>query len=170
MAENAEKTAPKKRGRKPVLDPELVAAALADLQGNVAGAAKRFGVARQSVADLIERRPALQQVLQDAREGMLDNAESSLYRAVLAGEAWAVCFFLKTQGRTRGYVEKAPESPPPDERDKPSGVSVDVLTRLFAALGTRLPDPRAGGSLPGGTGAALAVGAEPGAATGSVPQ
>ena len=38
-----EKTAPKKRGRKPVLDPELVAAALAELQGNVAGAAKRFG-------------------------------------------------------------------------------------------------------------------------------
>lgn len=100
-----QKPPPKKKGRKPILDPELVAAALADLQGNVSAVGKRFGVDRTSVRDLIEKRPALQKICHDAREGMLDNAESSLYRAVIAGEAWAVCFFLKTQGRSRGYDE-----------------------------------------------------------------
>lgn len=110
----AGKTAPKKGGRKPILDPELVAAALAELQGNVAAVAKRFGVARQSVQGIIARRPALQAVATDAREGMLDNAESSLYRAVIAGEAWAVCFFLKTQGRSRGYTERPQDLPPLD--------------------------------------------------------
>jgi len=37
---------------------------------------------------------------------MLDNAESVLYKAVLNGEAWAVCFFLKCQGKSRGYIER----------------------------------------------------------------
>lgn len=96
----------KKGGRRPILDPELVAAALADLQGNVMAVAKRFGVHRSSVQELITKRPALQKVLDDAREGMLDHGESALYRAVIAGEAWAVCFFLKTQGKRRGYVER----------------------------------------------------------------
>jgi hypothetical protein len=82
------------------------------LQGNVAATAKRFNVHRSSVQELIEKRPSLQRVCKDAREGMLDNAESSLYRAVIQGEAWAVCFFLKTQGKARGYVERDPELPP----------------------------------------------------------
>ena len=113
----AEKPAPKKRGRKPKLDPELVAAALVALQGNLAGVARQFGVHRSSVQELIGKRKGLQQVLRDTREGMLDNAESSLYRAVLDGRAWAVCFFLKTQGRARGYIERHEVDPPAgDER------------------------------------------------------
>lgn len=102
-----EKPATKRRGgRKPKLDPELVAAALVELSGNVSAVAKRFSVHRSSVQELIEKRPSLQRVIKDAREGMTDNAESALYRAVLAGEAWAVCFYLKTQGKSRGYVER----------------------------------------------------------------
>ncbi len=112
MPADKEKPAVKKRGRRPTLDPELVAAAITDLQGNVSAVAKRFGVARQSVSELIEKRPSLQRVQRDAKEGMLDNAESSLYRAVIKGEAWAVCFFLKTQGRVRGYSERLDQLPP----------------------------------------------------------
>ena len=73
----AEKPPPKKRGRKPILDPVLVAAALADLLGNISATAKRFHVDRSSLRELIDKRPSLQKVLTDAREGMLDNAESS---------------------------------------------------------------------------------------------
>jgi len=96
----------KKRGRRPKLDPELVAAALAELQGNCAAVAKRFGVARSSVVELIGKRPSLQKVLKNAREGMLDHAESALYSCILDKQPWAVCFFLKTQGRHRGYIER----------------------------------------------------------------
>lgn len=102
----ADKVTPKKRGRPPKLDPELVAAALAELQGNVAATAKRFNVDRAAVSRLIDKRPALKKVVNDARQGMLDHGESALYRAVLKGEAWAVCFYLKTQGKARGYVER----------------------------------------------------------------
>lgn len=95
-----------KRGRKPKLDQTQVAAALAELQGNVAAVAKRFNVDRSSVRDFISRTPALQKVCLDAREGMKDHAESALLRAILGGEAWAVCFYLKTQAKDRGYIER----------------------------------------------------------------
>lgn len=103
---NTEKPAPKKRGRKPRLDPELVAAAVTQLRGNVTAVAARFGVRRASVQELIAKRPTLQQILYDAREGMKDHAETALQRAVFKGEAWAVCFFLKTQAKDRGYSER----------------------------------------------------------------
>ncbi|RMG93171.1 MAG: hypothetical protein D6706_15885 [Chloroflexi bacterium] len=74
--------------------------------GNVAAIARHFGVGRATIWRRIEKSPVLQQSLQDARETMLDNAESALYKAVLEGEAWAVCFFLKTQGKNRGYTER----------------------------------------------------------------
>jgi len=75
-------------------------------KGNVAAIARALGTSRGTVWNRIQSSPALQSLLADARETMIDNAESSLYRAVLAGEAWAVCFFLKTQGKRRGYVER----------------------------------------------------------------
>jgi hypothetical protein len=100
------KPAPKKPGRKPQLDPELVAARLVTARGNLAAVARHFKVSRASVFELVEKRPALQQILRDAREGMLDDAEASLQAAVLNGESWAVCFFLKTQGKARGYIER----------------------------------------------------------------
>src|SRR5678809_72727 len=107
MAKSKRKLPLKKVGRKPKLDPVAVASAMTELRGNVAGVAQRFNVTRQAVASLIEKTPPLQEVQRDAREGMKDNAESALYRAVLNGEAWAVCFYLKTQAKDRGYIERS---------------------------------------------------------------
>lgn len=74
--------------------------------GNVSAVARKFGVARSSVQHMIENNPVLRQIARDVREGKKDNAESALDAAVLRGEAWAVCFFLKTQAKDRGYIEK----------------------------------------------------------------
>lgn len=103
-----DKPAPKRKrygGRKPQLDAELVAAALVEYMGNISAVAKRFKVHRSSVQELIGKRPSLQRILADSRESMIDNAESALHSKVIAGEGWAVCFCLKTQGRSRGYDE-----------------------------------------------------------------
>lgn len=108
----AKQTHKKKGGRKPILDVALVAAALAEMRGNIAAVAMRFKVGRSCVYEFIERTPGLQVVLHDAREGMLDHAESALHGAVLRGEAWAVCFFLKTRGKNRGYTERHEHSGP----------------------------------------------------------
>ena len=42
-----------------------------------------------------------------ARESSVDLAESELMKAIRAGNMTAIIFFLKTQGRSRGYVERS---------------------------------------------------------------
>jgi len=96
----------KRPGRKPGLTVEQVAAAIKDCHGNLAAVARRFGYSRLGIVKFVQRYKELTQTLEDARSEMLDNAESRLYKAVLDGEGWAVCFFLKTQGRSRGYSDR----------------------------------------------------------------
>jgi len=61
----------------------------------------------RSVYEYIKRYPALKGVLSEAREGSLDLAESKLMEAINAGNLTAIIFFLKTQGKKRGYVERS---------------------------------------------------------------
>ena len=79
---------------------------LRELRGNMAAVGRVFGVTRQAVADFVSRHAKRREVFVEARASMLDDAENSLYDAVVRGEAWAVFFYLKTQGKKRGYVEK----------------------------------------------------------------
>lgn len=109
----ADKPAVKKRtrhgGRKPILDPETVAAALVTYSGNLSAVAKQFGVHRSSVQELVGKRPALLKILADCREGMKDNVESRFYADCLKDDPayqTSRIFFLKTQCRDRGYVER----------------------------------------------------------------
>lgn len=101
-----EKPTAKKRGRKPILIAELVASAITELKGNLAAVASRFNVARSSVVEFVQKHATLMSVLSDARESRTDLAEDKLGAAIENGEAWAVCFYLKTQGKSRGYVER----------------------------------------------------------------
>jgi len=48
----------------------------------------------------------LQEIIDTARGQLIDTAELALYQAVKRGEAWAVCFSLKTVGHHRGYIER----------------------------------------------------------------
>lgn len=75
-------------------------------RGNVAATARRYGVSRTAIHNKIQRHPKLQQALAEARETMLDNAESMLYKKALDGSTPELIFFLKTQGKSRGYIEK----------------------------------------------------------------
>jgi hypothetical protein len=76
----------------------------------VAAAAKALGVRRTSLWHYIARHPEARHVVDEQKESMLDAAETVLQKKVLEGEAWAVCFFLKTQGKSRGYIERAESS------------------------------------------------------------
>jgi predicted transcriptional regulator len=89
------------------LTAKLVEDQLRQLHGNMAAVARAFGVTRPAVYNYIHRHPTLVEVLKECRETMKDHAESALYSAVFDKEAWAVCFYLKTQAKDRGYVEKS---------------------------------------------------------------
>jgi len=86
---------------------EQVIAAIEDSQGNLTHAAKRIGCSRPTLYSFIASHPTCQAAVKSAREKMIDSVESVLYSKALDGEAWAVCFFLKTQAKHRGYVERS---------------------------------------------------------------
>ena len=80
--------------------------ALRKAGGFISHAAAMLGISHQSLSKRIQRSERLQQVRAETTETHLDLAETKLIEAVKAGEAWAVCFYLKCQGKERGYVER----------------------------------------------------------------
>ncbi len=74
--------------------------------GNVAAVARHFGVSRGTIWNRINESTTLMAVLKDSREAMIDNVESRLYKNALDGDTASMIFFLKTQGRNRGYSER----------------------------------------------------------------
>lgn len=85
---------------------EQVSTALTDANGFVTIAAKNLRCQTCTVNEYIKRFPELKAVLDDARAATLDVAESQLMKLIEQGNVTAIIFFLKTQGRTRGYQEK----------------------------------------------------------------
>ena len=86
-------------------DAEVITA-LGASGGIISRAADALGMCRQSVHRRISGSPTLQEALDETRQVNLDLAEGKLLEAIQKGESWAVCFFLKTQGKGRGYIEK----------------------------------------------------------------
>jgi hypothetical protein len=83
-----------------------VVEALRATKGMKGPAARKLGCSWQTVDNYSKRHTTVARAIAEEREMMLDVGELSLARAVQNGEAWAVCFYLKTQGKERGYVER----------------------------------------------------------------
>lgn len=86
--------------------PEQVIAVLKESKGLRALAANKLGCHVRTVDNYIERFPEVAEAVKHQKEGMLDVAEGMLYRAINNGEPWAICFYLKTQGKARKYTER----------------------------------------------------------------
>ena len=84
-----------------------IAQVLLRTDGFIAAAAASLRLSRTAVYDYLKRYPTLKSVLADARENSLDVAESLLMKAVRAENLTAIIFFLKTQGKSRGYTERS---------------------------------------------------------------
>lgn len=80
--------------------------ALKATKGMVYVAAKKIGCSPNTVYRYARAYPTVQQAIDNERGEFVDTAELALLRAVQSGEAWAVCFTLKTLGKSRGYVER----------------------------------------------------------------
>ena len=108
MSSMPTKQAAKKRGHRPQrFTEEQVAQAVMEAGGILTTAARRLGCASCTVYEYLERFPALKGVLGEARESSVDLAESKLMEAINAGNLTAIIFFLKTQGKSRGYSERS---------------------------------------------------------------
>jgi hypothetical protein len=92
--------------------PEQIIGALEECKGMIAPAARRLGCDRNTIKRYLREYGEIAQAIADQREAVTDEAELALYDSIKAREAWAVCFYLKCQGKTRGYVERAEVSGP----------------------------------------------------------
>ncbi len=80
--------------------------ALKETKGMVYLAAKKLGCSHTTIYNYIKRHPTVKEAWKAEHGVVADNAELALYSAILAGEHWAVTFYLRTKGKDRGYTEK----------------------------------------------------------------
>ena len=73
--------------------------------GNLSIAAKSLQVDRHTIYKWIEEE-GLEQAVIDGRNSRIDFVESKLDQKIDGGDTTAIIFFLKTQGKSRGYVER----------------------------------------------------------------
>ena len=85
---------------------QQVADALTETRGFVTHAARRLGCHRMTVSRYIKKYPTVRQARDDAKEALKDHAEIQLLSAINEGNMTAIIFFLKTQAKDRGYVER----------------------------------------------------------------
>jgi hypothetical protein len=80
---------------------------LTEAKGFVSVAARRLNCAPNTIRNYINRYSTVKQVCIDAREDMKDFAESKLFSEIKDGNITAIIFFLKTQAKDRGYIERS---------------------------------------------------------------
>ena len=105
MTEELVRQQPRQPYRK--FTPEQMVRALEESKGLIAPAARALGCSRDTIRSYIDEYAEVAEAKLDQREAVTDMAENALYAAILRGEAWAVCFYLKCMAKDRGYVERA---------------------------------------------------------------
>ena len=86
---------------------EECAMALRKSGGFLTGAAKLLGISPGSLCQRISNHPELKAIQDEIKDSYLDMAETALLKKVKALDLGAICFYLKCQGKKRGYIERA---------------------------------------------------------------
>ena len=89
------------------IDKEALKEAIKRYKGNVSEIAESLSVSRQTVYNHLKEDEDMWSLLTDARENIIDFAESKLLKLIEQENAQVIMFTLKTLGKNRGYVEKS---------------------------------------------------------------
>ena len=101
---------PKKEGRVDVRVKRRKAAllkALSASRGVVSYACKKANVSRRVYYDYLNTDPDFERQVEEIKEAQVDTVEVALLNAITEGNITAIIFYLKTQGKHRGYIEKS---------------------------------------------------------------
>ena len=85
---------------------EAMLEALEKSLGIVSTACKMVDIARGTHYNWLKDDPEYKKAVDSIQDGVLDFAESHLYKLVKEGNPAATIFFLKTKGKKRGYIER----------------------------------------------------------------
>lgn len=80
--------------------------ALIKSMGVVQQACKSVGVSRTTFYDYYNNDEKFKAAVDDCKEIALDFAESKLLKNIDGGKETSIIFYLKTQGKKRGYIER----------------------------------------------------------------
>ena len=105
--------------RKQQYTAEQMIEALHEAHGLASVAARRLGCSDRTVRVYIGRYATVKAAQEEARERLLDLAESRLYEKIDNGDMRAIMFVLKTLGKDRGFVERQEIAKPADEVSEP---------------------------------------------------
>lgn len=86
---------------------EILRDAIIKHRGNLTDTAKSLKITRKTLYNRMEEFPDLVEVVIEARDIAVDEAEGWLRKKMQKGDTTAIIFFLKTQGKWRGYVERS---------------------------------------------------------------
>jgi 20S proteasome alpha/beta subunit len=73
---------------------------------NVSATCKAIGIERPTFYNWLKDDVDFRLKVENAEEGDIDMAESALKKQILGGNITAIIFYLKTKGKSRGYVER----------------------------------------------------------------
>lgn len=85
--------------------------------GYVSKVASLLGCTPRTVYNYRDRYPTVAEAWESIREARHDFVENALHKAINEGNVTAIIFYLKTQAKQRGYIE----------RQEVSGVDGDVI-------------------------------------------
>lgn len=86
--------------------PSQVVQALEETRGMIYLAAERLGCHPETVYNYAKRYASVRAAINRHRGRTTDIAELKLYQAISDGESWAIQYYLRTQGKSRGYGER----------------------------------------------------------------
>lgn len=100
------KTQTRKAPRTKRYSDRQIIAALRVAKGNVVDAAAALHCDFSTIYRRIKAMPEVQEVLEEAREELLDITERALLKQIEEGNTACIIFTLKTAGKYRGYQER----------------------------------------------------------------
>ena len=96
--------------------------------GNVSKACKGANMGRRTYYNWMESDKKFAGAVEDINESLIDWGEDALKTRIGAGDTIATIFFLKTKGRSRGYIEK-------HEVDIPNGIKLIISNQYLPKRG-----------------------------------
>ena len=124
---------------RPRFTPQQVITAILSARGIKAVAAQRLGCSRPTLDNYIDRYPTVRAAYEEARDILLDTAESAMLTMIDNNEWPAVRFALITLGKGRGYTERQE-----DPHGQPQTVFPDYEAQLKRAYGQDYEPPPGG--------------------------
>jgi len=111
-------------------------------------AAKRAGIGFTTAKRYVAEFSSVAQAVVDSKEHMLDFAEAKLFQKIDKGDNACLIFYLKCQGKERGYIEHHEFSGPgggpipvdTDPKDRLSRAITSLAARIGQAQSDKQPD------------------------------